>query len=239
MTIDVVAGELRELALAAANALGYFPALYSQVTNRIGTSIQGGTFHDPAEMDGFACSFASLYIGACDKTIPRPQCWQAAWDVASDGRLLIVQHLLLGINAHVNHDLPLAVVAAADQRGDIGSIRADFDAVNEVLAATYFDVQRELDTVSRWTNLAASIGGGRLFNFSLVVARRRAWDAAQRIYPLDAAGRRSYQIELDRLVSVLAYLITRPAIAIQPLLCMARRLEQHDPHKVTTALLGS
>ena len=239
MTIDAVAGELRGLAMAATDAIGYFPALYSQVTNRISTSIQDGTFHDPAGMDGFACSFASFYIGAFNRTIPRPRCWQAAWDVASDGRLLIVQHLLLGINAHVNHDLPLAVVAAADQRGDIASIRSDFDAVNEVLAATYFDVQRELDTVSRWTNLAASIGGGRLFNFSLVVARRRAWEAAQRIYALDTAGRQSYQVELDRLVAVLAYLITRPVIGAQPFLCMARHLEQHDPHKVTAALLGN
>ena len=239
MTIDTVADELRQDALAATDAIGYFAALYSQVTHRISESIKNGTFRDPTEMDAFACSFASLYTGAFAQTIPRPRCWQATWDVAGDGSLLIVQHLLLAINAHVNHDLPFAVVAAADQRGDIGSIRPDFDAVNDVLAATYVDVQRQLDTVSRWTSTAASIGGGRVFNFSLTLARRQAWDAAQRIYTLDAAGRQRYEAELDRLVCVLAYLITKPPAAARPLLWLARKVEEHDPKKVTTALLGN
>jgi hypothetical protein len=239
MTIDEVAVELRDIALGASDATGYFPALYSQVTRRIIASLNDGTFRDPAEMQDFACSFASFFVGALERTIPRPRCWQAAWDVASNGELLIVQHLLLGINAHVNHDLPLAVAAAADQRGGLDSIRADFDAINDVLAATYGDVQRELGTVSRWTNAAASLGGGRLFNFSLEIARQQAWDAAGRIYPLDAAGRQSYEVELDRLVSVLAYLITMPPVAARPLLWLARRLEQHDPKRVTIALLGT
>jgi hypothetical protein len=111
--------------------------------------------------------------------------------------------------------------------------------MNDVLQRTYVAVQGELDTVSRWSNAAASIGGGRLFNFSMVAARRQAWDAAQRIYPLDAAGRRQYDVDLDALVSVLAYLITRPPLAALPFLCAARHLEQHDPKKVTAALLGS
>jgi hypothetical protein len=239
MPIDTVAGQLRDIAVGSADATGYFPALYAQVTGRIGAAIRDGTFHDASTMDGFACGFAELYIGAFDETITRPRCWQATWDVAADRRLLIVQHLLLAINAHVNHDLPFAVAAAADQRGDLASIRPDFDAVNDVLERTYADVQRELDTVSRWSNAAASIGGGRLFNFSLVVARRQAWDAAQRIYPLDAAGRQRYGTELDGLVSVLAYLITRPPLAAMPFLCAARLFEQHDPKKVTTALLGT
>jgi hypothetical protein len=238
MTIDAIADELHHDASAATDAIGYFAALYSQVTRRISESIKNGTFRDPAEMDAFACSFASLYTGAFAQTVPRPRCWQATWDVAADGSLLIVQHLLLAINAHVNHDLPFAVATAADQRGDLQSIRPDFDAVNDVLAATYVDVQRQLDTVSRWTNAAASIGGGRLFNFSLTVARRQAWDAAARIYLLDAAGRQHYEAELDRLVCVLAYMITKPPAAARPLLWVARKLEEHDPKKVTTALLG-
>jgi hypothetical protein len=238
MTIDVVGTELRQMALAATDATGYFAALYSQVTTRIGEAVKNGTFHDPAEMDAFACSFASFFTGAFDQGSPRPRCWQAAWDVASDGSLLIVQQLLLAINAHVNHDLPFAVVAAADQRGDVESIRPDFDAVNDVLAATYVDVQRELGTVSTLTSTAASLGGGRLFNFSLVVARRQAWDAALRIYPLGPADRQQYEKDLDQLVCVLAYLITKPPLAARPALWLARKLEEHDPKKVTAALLG-
>ena len=127
----------------------------------------------------------------------RPRCWQASWDVAGDASLLIVQHLLLGINAHVNHDLALSVVEVADQTGDLAAIRPDFDAVNAVLASTQRDVLGRLDRVSRWTNVAAGVGGGRAFNFSLDVARRQAWQASERLYPLDPAGRQRYRQQLD------------------------------------------
>ena len=152
--------------------------------------------------------------------------------------MLIVQHLLLGINAHVNYDLPRAVVEIADERGDLLSIRHDFDAVNDVLAATYVDVVKDLDRVSRWVNAAARLGGGNAFNFSLSLARARAWQAATAMYPLPAEARRAYAEQLDRLVSVLAFQITRPALFLRPLVGLARRLEEHDAMKVVTALLG-
>jgi hypothetical protein len=160
------------------------------------------------------------------------------WNVGADPRLLIVQHLLLGINAHVNYDLPRAVVEVADERGDLHSIRHDFDAVNDVLAATYVDVVKDLDRVSRWVNSAARLGGGRAFNFSLRVARARAWQAASAMYALSPDARRAYADELDRLVSVIAFMITRPSPVLRPLLGLARRLEEHDTTKVVTAMLG-
>jgi len=108
-----------------------------------------------------------------------------------------------------------------------------------VLADTYVDVIKDLERVSRWVNSAARLGGGRAFNFSLTLARTRAWQAASAMYPLSADGRRSYSEELDRLVSVLAYLITKPAPLLRPLVSLARRLEEHDSAKVITALLGA
>jgi hypothetical protein len=99
-------------------------------------------------------------------------------------------------------------------------------------------VLHDLDRVSRWTNEVATLGGGRLFNFSLRVARDQAWGAAGRLYPLDADGAAAYRAELDRLVSVLAFLVTRPVLPLRLLLPLARRLEERDPRTVTAALLG-
>ena len=229
MGIAATAEELRAIALAADDASGYFPALYSQVTSRVAAA---------GIDERLTVMFASYYLRAFHREIERPQCWQATWDVARDGKLLIVQHLLLGINAHVNHDLPLAVVDVAHDTGALAPIRRDFDAVNDVLASTYQDVLRDLDGVARWTSEAAALGGGRLFNFSLRVARAQAWDAAVRLYPLDETGAAVYRAELDRLVSVLAYLITRPALPARLVIPLLRRLEQRDPRTVTTALLG-
>ncbi len=87
--------------------------------------------------------------------------------------------------------------------------------------------------------MVAALGGGRAFNFSLRVARARAWDAAERLYALDEDQQRDYLAELDELVSVLAYLITRPPIPVAVFAFVARLLEQRDPKRVITGLLGT
>jgi len=227
------------MARSATDALGYFPALYTGVTTRVADSIAGGGFDDGPRMDDLATTFAAYYLRAWPSATGRPQCWQACWNVAGDGDLLIVQHLLLGINAHVNHDLPMAVVDVARGVGDLAAIRGDFDAINDVLAADLTTTLSQLDRVARWTNQAALLGAGRLFNFSLQVARRQAWAAAERLYAMnDPTAETAYAAELDRLVSVVAYLIVRPSPMLRPLLWLARRTEEHDPRKVTAALLS-
>ena len=70
-------------------------------------------------MERFVDTFASHYIRARKAQIPVAGCWQATWDVAGDPNLVIVQHLLLGINAHVNYDLAQAVVEVASHEGGL------------------------------------------------------------------------------------------------------------------------
>ena len=92
--------------------------------------------------------------------------------------------------------------------------------------------------MSRWVNRVAALGGGRLFNFSLTVARDQAWRAASRLHGLDEAGRAADVAELDRLVTVLAYLVTRPRQPVAWLVPLARRCEEHDARRITARLLG-
>jgi hypothetical protein len=233
-TID----DLRDLALDADDAAGFFAALYVRVTEAIAAGIRDGLFVDPERMARLVEAFAGRYIGARTGGIPVPACWQAAWDVAGDGELLIVQHLLLGASAHINHDLPLAVAEVAPDVGGLAALRGDFDAVNDVLAGSFTAVLRDLDRVERWASEAAALGGGRAFNFSMRVARREAWASAERLDTLDEAGRQNHLAELDSLVSVLAYLITRPVFPLDLVVWLARRFELHDARTVTRALLG-
>ena len=229
---------LRAVALDADDATGYFPAMYARVTDRIDRAAAAGEFGDGAGMVRFARSFAEWYLRPRSGVDPIPGSWRAAWEVGGDRRLLIVQHLLLGINAHVNHDLPLVVIEVADEHGDLAGIRSDFDAVNDVLAATMPEVLRDLGRASRWVNLAAAAGGGRLFRFSLTAARDQAWRYAERCRPLGAADREREAAALDETVRVLAYLVTRPALPIRWLVPIARRLEEDDPRRVVRDLLG-
>jgi hypothetical protein len=237
--IQQTVAELRKLAVDADDAAGYFPALYVRVTADVAEGILHDRFEDGERMERFVDTFAGRYIRARKAQIPVARCWQATWDVACDPNLLIVQHLLLGINAHVNYDLAQAVVEVASRDGGLETVRGDFDTINDLLANSFVEVIRDLDLVSRWANEAARLGGGRFFNFALRVARSRAWDAAERLYPLNERGRREYLSELDELVSVLAYLITRPGLPVGVAVWLARRFEQRDPRAVTRALLGS
>jgi Family of unknown function (DUF5995) len=237
--IRETADELRTIARSCNDAAGYFPALYSRVTAQIADSIDEGKFEDGERMNVFATEFASRYTRAWRREIPRPRCWQASWDVADDGNLLIVQQLLLGINAHVNYDLPQAAAGVAREAGDLAGVRKDFDAVNDVLADASVGVLGDLDRLSHWTSTVAALGGGRAFNFSLREARAQAWSAAERLYALDEDQQHEYVADLDELVSVLAYLITRPPIPVAVFAFFARFLEQRDPKLVTAGLLGA
>ena len=236
--IDDTTDALVATALAADDARGFFPAMYARVTAHVADQVAAGEFDDPARMADLVATFAGFYLGTRRGEAPVPGCWQATFDVAGDGALLIVQHLLLGINAHVNHDLPQAVVAVADRTGDLGAVRPDFLAINEVLAATYVDLVADLNRVAHWVHLVDGLGAGRVFNFSLRVARDQAWGAAERLHPLDAGGRVAYAAELDRLVTYLAYLVTRPVLPFSLLVPLARLFERRDPREVTAALLG-
>jgi hypothetical protein len=229
--------ELRAAALAAEDAAGHFPAMYARVTAAIQAAVHERQFTDSDRTVSFAASFATWYLRPHAGAAPMPGSWQAARDVAGDRRLLIVQHLFLGINAHVNFDLP-QVVADLGEGRDIGELRADFDRVNDVLAATVPAVLRDLGRVSRWINVAASRGGTRLFDFSLLTARRQAWTTAVRLHGLPTDERQRDVAALDEVVRALAYLIANPGMPASLLVPVGRLFEVRDPKRVTEALLG-
>lgn len=234
---DTIDG-LRTVALESVDASGYFPAMYARVTSRIDAEIASGRFDDGEAMERFARSFAGWYFRPTSGAEPAPGCWRAARAVADDPDLLIVQHLLLGINAHVNHDLPQVVVELAEQGRALADMHGDFDAVNRVLAETMPDVMRDLGRVSAWVNGLAARFGSRLFHFSLDAARDQAWRAAVALHALDPTERAVRARELDEVVSTVAYLVTRPPKPAAWLLPLVRRVEEDDPTVVARQLLG-
>lgn len=236
--LDRTLQALVEVALSAHDAQGYFPAMYARVTRRVLDDAAAGRFADPERMQRFVAGFADRYLRAHADPAAAPRCWRAHFDTAGDTSLLVVQHLLLGINAHVNHDLAPTVADLVDAGATLAAVRPDFDAVNDVLAEVYRDLVHDLDRVTRWTAWADAYGGGRLFKFSLTRARSQAWQAAVRLSALDADARRSDLAAIDELVAVVAYLVTRPVAPVRLLARVLRRLENQDAPTVTRALLG-
>ena len=91
--------------------------------------------------------FANTYF----RTIKRwedgrevPPAWRIAFETADDGEVLGSQDMLLGINAHVQNDMPF-VIAQLGLRDREGAARKpDHDLTNDVLTAAYEDVVSEV-----------------------------------------------------------------------------------------------
>jgi len=91
-------------------------------------------------------TFANLYFDAVDRyrTGHAPPAWRIAFAAAASGRTNAVQDLFLGMNAHIQRDLPVALasVGLVDAHGV--SRKPDHDRVNDVLAAVLEHIQDEL-----------------------------------------------------------------------------------------------
>src|SRR5215217_6804295 len=114
--IDAVLNNLDGIvasARLAGDRLGLFAAMYGQTTRAVRDQVVAGQFDDDEPMCRFVRAFAGRYTGALERSRagqPVPRCWRVAFDACGRGDLIVLQHLLLGINAHVNLDL--ALVAA-------------------------------------------------------------------------------------------------------------------------------
>src|SRR3954465_12350167 len=99
--------------------LAFFPAVYRATTARVQAGIRNGSFVDGARMGRFVTTFANRYLAALDALAlgndsGPPRAWQVAFRAGARAHTMILQHVLVGMNAHINYDLPLAVIAAAD-----------------------------------------------------------------------------------------------------------------------------
>lgn len=93
---------------------GVFATAYLHITQSIGAAIEEDSFEDSTWSQKYLICFANLYriaiynyeIGDVELV---PKSWRCAFDLAKDRDGFVIQHLLLGINAHINHDLALAL----------------------------------------------------------------------------------------------------------------------------------
>jgi hypothetical protein len=240
---DTIAGldAVVERCAAAGDRNGYFAAMYVAVTNTMRQRAADGHFNDAARMERFVAAFAARYLDAIDawrRGAPCAASWRAAFEVARGWRPIIVQHLLLGMNAHINLDLGVVASAAGDA-GGLDAVRADFDAVNDVLGELIDGCQGALDEVSPWCDLADRVGGRgdeSLIRFSLVVARRQAWSVATRLSGMNAADRDREIAAVDHATAGVAYVVGHPGLAASAVLLAVRARERATPADVMRRL---
>jgi len=96
--------------------------------------VQAGYFEDGDAMTNLIYVFASRYINAFDTnaagSLPSPP-WQVAFNFSYSNRSAAIQNMMLGINAHINYDLGIAVYTSS--YGLSASRKRDYDRVNDLL----------------------------------------------------------------------------------------------------------
>lgn len=140
--------------IANPSRLGYFAALYKRITIAIKKGIQDGLFQDGPRMERFDVTFASRYFAALNEYFHPTQfkgeisrCWKVAFDGALGPGPILVQHMLAGVNAHIDLDLGIAAEAVAPGR-QLPSLHRDFNTVNAVLFSQVASVVMEIDSLS-------------------------------------------------------------------------------------------
>ena len=222
--------------------LGYFAALYRDVTARVASTIERGGFEDGDRMERLDVLFAERYFDALEARDADPgptRSWTRAFAAADRWRPLVLQHLLLGMNAHINLDLGIAAVETVPPSG-LPDLEADFMQINRLLRSMIEDVQRRLARISPWMGVLDRVGGGvdeAVSNFSLVRARDDAWAFAERLAALEQQQRTAAIEAKDRETARRADKILRPGgVLFLPVLLCARLREGSDVSSVIEVL---
>jgi Family of unknown function (DUF5995) len=118
-----------------------FLGTYLRTTQAVGAAIDRGGFEDPDWVEAWDVAFAGFYLAAhdndlADEPVARP--WRLAFDAPAD--LPPLRHVLLGINAHVNYDLPQALLAVISDDDFADPVlmdrrRRDHERIDGVLAS--------------------------------------------------------------------------------------------------------
>jgi hypothetical protein len=209
-TIDEVLAVQRAIdaALPPSDGVACFNKLYLAVTTNVrAAELEGGTFADVPFLSALDVAFGNLYFAALtalERGASVPRAWAPLFAARARTDVAPLQFALAGMNAHINRDLPVGLVATFTALGESmarpSPQATDFDRVNDVLAATeqqtaasYFTpLMKELDrtfdgvedVIANWSvreaRSAAWVNGAALWRL-----RDEAWLANDYLAALD------------------------------------------------------
>ncbi len=247
-TVDEVAIALESvesICLPLRDRRGVFVTAYLAITRAIEREILAGGFNDPEWAAQYLVFFGNLYRGALLAWISRepgsvPKSWSIAFEAAQTGTGFVIQHLLLGINAHINHDLALALDEVGIDPGRPGKYE-DHTRVNTVLEAATVSLKSEVS--GKYAPILERLDwiAGRLDDditrFSIPKARDHAWSCAVSLSGAKSDAERAILLRtLDEQAAVIARLILAPPTR-HPVLARAVRVAERVDD-VTRRLLG-
>jgi hypothetical protein len=242
-TIDDVISRLQKIIKeceARNDRAGYFAALYYQVTVKVRDGIKNGEFQDGRRMERLDVNFANRYLYAhhqWQKNGELTQSWKTAFQATKKSSVLVLQHLLLGINAHINLDLGIATVETVGTN-ELQSIHQDFNTINGIIGSLTFEVISDINRVSPLLSLFGLHGKSNsiLIQFSISNARDGAWNFAEELYPQKGADYDKCIRERDHTVKTLAEALITTQGLLRFTQWVIHLFEWRSPRKIIAVL---
>jgi uncharacterized protein DUF5995 len=202
-----------------ADGLKWFNWLYLRVTEAVEARVSADGFSSVSWLEDLDVRFAQLYFDALQSTLSGghcPGCWNAMFAARGNTRLARLQFALAGMNAHINRDLPEAIVATCQathtvpahgtaQYVDYTSVNATLEALTET-ARTTLHVRLlgdQLPTVSQVEDVVAA--------WKVSAAREAAWNNAEALWNLPPLVTGNLKQSLDGLTTVVGKALLVPA----------------------------
>jgi hypothetical protein len=218
-------------AIKERNRIGYFASLYLLVTIEVRNKIEQSFFENNELIEKLDVVFANRFLDAYYKHKEKEEItssWQLAFKASSSWHPLVIQHLFLGMNAHIGLDLGIAAAAVCPGES-ISTINGDFIKVNDILGSLGNKVQDNLSSI--WPLLkyidwlAGKLDEG-LTNFSIEIARDAAWKVALDIATLETKEEQTgYIHNRDKKVADFSRKLYQPGLVLS-ILCIIIRITE-------------
>lgn len=185
-TIEEVLKKLDEIILWSKenkSTIGYFACTYRIMTAQVLKGIQQKKFEDNTRMTQLDIAFASRYLDAWENYSKGKKCtnsWFIAFEATKNKDLLILQHIFLGMNAHINLDLGISAASIMPYR-KINPLKTDFERINSVITSINQNVQDSLNKICYPVNLIDKLSNGKdnaFLDFAISKARDTSWATA-------------------------------------------------------------
>ncbi|OCK51955.1 hypothetical protein BA768_14650 [Chryseobacterium sp. CBo1] len=185
-TIEEVLKKLDEIIVwskANQSPVGYFACTYRIMTAQVLKGIQQKKFEDNPRMTQLDIAFASRYLEAWENYSTGKKCsnsWYLAFEAAKNKEFLILQHIFLGMNAHINLDLGISAASIMPYR-KINPLKTDFEKINSVIASINQNVQDSLNKICYPVHLIDKLSSGKdnaVLDFAISKARDTSWATA-------------------------------------------------------------
>lgn len=243
-SVDQVIERVEEVIEAARehnSRIGYFAALYLQVARKFKESVESGIFQHPDLIDGLDVVFMNRYLEAIrqyqEGKTPSPP-WEQAFRAGESNRPTVLQHLMLGMNAHINYDLSIAISQACPAQ-DMPRLRPDFETMNGVLFSLLREVEEELARIWPLLRTFHRFFGkieDAIIKEGMVEARHLAWERAAELVHSQPQEQEAITHRLGREVARLGHVIWKPGVLLGSMLAAVRAGEPRSARQIIDIL---